>query len=291
VEKLRRAYDAAKWEETIAAVAQSERYNGVKLTPTVDLVPLGEDPDSGLSEFAHVQSGAVPERDPQGRLKVTAETGVILVLVPGGTFRMGSDKVGTWEMPIREVTVPPFFMAKHELTEGQLARLTGKESTGDGLRPAVNVSFDDAKQLAVPLGLRLPTEAEWEYAARAGTTTEYWWGEEVQQGGKAWANCGSCGSKWDGKETAPVGSFAPNPFGLYDTAGNVWEWVEDCYHDSYAEAPTDGSAWVSGSCRERVRRGGSWVNVPAKVRSAIRGRLAPSLRNLDFGLRLARTLP
>ena len=102
---------------------------------------------------------------------------------------------------------------------------------------------------------RLLTEAEWEYAARAGTTTAYFWGDEI---GKGNANCDGCGSQWDDKQTAPVGSFAANAFGLYDMAGNVWEWVQDCYHDNYDGAPTDGSAWTSGDCSLRVVRGGSW---------------------------------
>ena len=114
---------------------------------------------------------------------------------------------------------------------------------------------------------RLPTEAEWEFAARAGKETIYWWGNEMKSG---MANCAGCGSQWDNKLTAPVGSFQPNPFGLYDTAGNVWEWVEDCDHDNYNGAPTDGSAWKKeggGNCYMRVFRGGSWYNDVWNLRS------------------------
>ena len=105
---------------------------------------------------------------------------------------------------------------------------------------------------------RLLTEAEWEYAARAGTTTAYYWGDDI---GKGNANCDGCGSQWDAKQTSPVGSFAANQFGLYDMAGNVLQWVQDCYHGNYDGAPTDGSAWTSGDCSNRVVRGGSWVSV------------------------------
>jgi formylglycine-generating enzyme required for sulfatase activity len=138
----------------------------------------------------------------------------------------------------------------------------------------------------------LLSEAEWEYAARAGTTTRYWWGDEVKQGGEVWANCDGCGSRWDNKQTAPVGSFATNRFGLYDTAGNASEWVEDCWNDSYTGVPTDGSAWTSGNCGQRVVRGGSfyyggWGNVG----SASRGRYFADGRIINYGIRLARTLP
>src|SRR4029453_11843017 len=119
---------------------------------------------------------------------------------------------------------------------------------------------------------RLPNEAEWEYAARGGKETPYWWGEDWQNG---MANFADCSSSWV-KKTAPVGSFKPNPFGLYDTAGNVWEWAEECWHDNYSGAPTDGSAWISGgNCARRVRRGGSRFNDQKLLRSSIRDRYYP----------------
>jgi formylglycine-generating enzyme required for sulfatase activity len=139
---------------------------------------------------------------------------------------------------------------------------------------------------------RLPSEAEWEYVARAGTTTARWWGDEIGAGN---ANCTSCGSAWDGKQIAPVGSFGPNPFGLYDVLGNVWQWVSDCWNESYVGAPGDGRAWTSGDCSKRVMRGGSWSNVPAFVRSAARSRGDAGGGDSDYssyaGFRVARTLP
>ncbi len=119
-------------------------------------------------------------------------------------------------------------------------------------------------------------------------STRYWWGDDV---GSTNANCDGCGSLWDNKQTAPVGSFAANEFGLYDTAGNVREWVEDCWNGSYEGAPTDGSAWTSGQCDSRVLRGGSWYINPKFLRSASRGGNVPGNRYYGFGFRVARTLP
>jgi formylglycine-generating enzyme required for sulfatase activity len=134
---------------------------------------------------------------------------------------------------------------------------------------------------------RLLTEAEWEYAARAGKPTAYSWGDEI---GKDNANCNGCGSEWDNRKTAPVGSFAPNAFGLYDMHGNVWEWVEDCYHDNYNGAPLDGTAWIAGDCKYRVVRGGSWMVPPQVLRTANRRRYTPGDRDPDLGFRVGRTL-
>ena len=140
---------------------------------------------------------------------------------------------------------------------------------------------------------RLPSEAEWEYAARSGTRTRYSWGDEI---GVNRANCEGCGSEWDDEQTAPVGSFAANAFGLFDMHGNVWEWVEDCWHDNYEDAPTDGRAWTTncdnssdGSARAVVR-GGAWSDDPRVLRAAFRGRVTPSFRYLNVGFRLVQDL-
>ena len=139
---------------------------------------------------------------------------------------------------------------------------------------------------------RLPSESEWEFAARAGTTTARWWGEAI---GSNNADCNGCGSRWDGKEIADAGLFKPNPFGLYDMLGNVWQWTQDCWNESYVGAPRDGSAWTAGDCGKRVLRGGSWTSVPAFVRAAARSRADANGRDFDYssnaGFRVARTLP
>lgn len=164
---------------------------------------------------------------------------------------------------------------------------------GRGLRPVINVSWDDARSYVAWLSMktgkpyRLLSEAEYEYAARAGTQTAYPWGNAV---GANNANCNECGSKWDAYITAPVGSFAANPFGLYDMVNNVRVWTEDCYHDSYAGAPADGSAWTAGDCARRVVRGGSWFGPPDKLRSAFRDWNATRIWVYVLGFRIARTL-
>lgn len=178
--------------------------------------------------------------------------------------------------------------------------------------PAVCVSYGDAQRYVQWLSkktgksYRLPTEAEWEYAARAGTTTARFWGDGRDQACE-FADVadltGAGALRWNkhNKEqvfqcrdgfayTAPVGSFRPNAFGLYDMLGNVFQWTEDCYHDSYNGAPSDGSAWTSGKCEGRVQRGGSWSNGPRSTRSADRNGSPPAYRNVDIGFRVARTL-
>ncbi len=166
---------------------------------------------------------------------------------------------------------------------------------GRDTRPVINVSWTDAREYAAWLSrktgkqYRLPSEAEWEYAARAGSTTAYSWGPAIGRGN---ANCNGCGSQWDDKQTAPVGRFAANRFGLHDMHGNVWEWVEDCRHETYAGAPRDGAAWTtSGDCSFRYVRGGAWLSNPRFARSA--NRLSLSSGNLsrgsDTGFRVAVT--
>jgi len=139
---------------------------------------------------------------------------------------------------------------------------------------------------------RLPSEAEWEYAARAGTTTARWWGDDI---GKANANCNGCGSVYDFHALSDVDSFRPNPFGLYGMLGNVWQWTADCWHRSYVGAPVDGRAWSEKNCTRHVLRGGSWDNVPVFVRSAARTGGEADGGEFDYsslaGFRVARDLP
>jgi formylglycine-generating enzyme required for sulfatase activity len=231
-----------------------------------------------------------------------------MVVVPAGKFTMGS--------PASEPGHDPKESPQHTVTfAGQFAvgrfALTFDEwdacvadggcfgykpldaGWGTGRRPVINVSWDDAKAYVTWLSrktgkpYRLLTEAEYEYAARAGSQSAYYWGNDI---GKGNANCNSCGSQWDGKQTAPVGSFAANAFGLYDMAGNVLEWVEDCITDNYNGAPTDGSAWTSGNCNARVGRGGSWDDAPQVLRAAFRGVATPGVRLSGLGFRVGRTL-
>ena len=230
-----------------------------------------------------------------------------MVVVPAGRFRMGclsDDGCFDDEKPVREVVIASFALSKHEVTFAQWdACVSGggcgshrpdDEDWGRADRPVVNVSWEDAQSYVSWLSretgeaYRLPTEAEWEYAARAGTTTKYSWGNEI---GVNRANCygDNCGDQW--KNTAPVGSFPANAWGLHDMHGNVWEWVQDCWNGSYAGAPVDGSAWMSGDCSRRVVRGGSWVSLnPRFLRAANRYRFTTGDRIIISGFRVARTL-
>ncbi|MFK5970128.1 MAG: formylglycine-generating enzyme family protein [Candidatus Marithrix sp.] len=220
-----------------------------------------------------------------------------MVKIPAGKFQMGDIQGGGYdsEKPIHWVTIKqPFFMSKYEVTFAEydaFTEATSREKLNDqgwgrGSRPVINVSWHDAvaytEWLTQQTGeqYRLPSEAEWEYAARAGTKTKYWWGNKI---GNNKANCASCGSQWDGKQTAPVGSFQANQFGLYDTVGNVWEWCADGWHDNYKNAPTDGSVWKKGN-KNRVLRGGSWGFNPNFTRAAFRVRVIFPVNVIGFRL-------
>ena len=209
-----------------------------------------------------------------------------------------------WESPVHDVTIPAAFaVGAYEVTfeEWDACVAAGgcggyrpdDRGRGRGRRPVFYMSRDDAQAYVAWLSrqtgaeYRLLSEAEWEYAARAGTETAYSWGNEV---GTNRANCLSCGSQWDARQTAPVGSFQANAFGLHDMHGNLWEWVEDCWNGSYAGAPSDGSAWLEGDCASRVLRGGSWGNYPRNLRSAYRDGRSAGSRNRYHGFRVARTL-
>ena len=231
-----------------------------------------------------------------------------MIVVPRGRFSMGSPEGqgNDFEQPTHEVTIAkPFAVAKFELAfddwdacaaHGDCAPHVSDSGWGRGRRPAINVNWNDAriyvKWLSRITGkpYRLLSEAEYEYAARAGTETKYPWGDEIKLEGKAMANCDGCGSQWDGKKTAPVGSFGPNRFDLYDMVGNVWEWTEDCWNDNYEGAPANGSAWTSGDCIRRVVRGGPWNDDPRYVRSASRRNVSVGDRFNLLGFRVARTL-
>ncbi len=227
-----------------------------------------------------------------------------MVVVPAGSFMMGSPE-GPAEMPIHRVTIgEPFAVGKYEVTfaewdacvadGGCYGHRPDDKGWGRGKRPVMNVHWHDVQTYVMWLSekteepYRLLSEAEWEYVARAGSgTRKYSWGNEV---GRNRANCDGCGSRWDDKQTAPVGSFAANGFGLHDVHGNVWEWVQDCLNATYAGAPTDGSAWEQGDCNTRLLRGGSWSLDPGALRSALRDGYSTGGRDSNVGFRVARRL-
>ena len=231
-----------------------------------------------------------------------------MIVVAAGTFTMGSPAGQgiDHEHPQHDVTIAkPFAISKYELTfdewdacvaHGDCVPHVSDSGWGRGRQPSINVSWDDAQSYVAWLSritgkkYRLLSEAEYEYAVRAGTRTTYPWGNDFQVNGTPMANCNRCGSQWDNKQAAPVGSFAPNPFGLYDMVGNVWEWVDDCYHGNYEAAPTDGSAWMTSDCSYHVVRGSSWGNPTIGLRSATRSREPTAYRFGSLGFRVGRTL-
>ena len=230
-----------------------------------------------------------------------------MIVVPAGKFMMGSPEAeaGRYadETPLHPVTIrKTFAVSKYAVTFADwdaCVSVGGCSHANDSkfgrtTRPVINITWEEAKQYVAWFALmtgkpyRLLTEAEWEYAARAGTTTAYFWGDEI---GVNNANCnGGCGSQWDGKGTAPVGSFKANAFGLHEMLGNVWQWVEDCYTNHFVGAPTDEQAWMTEECSLRVRRGGGWNYNPRILRAANRGADSPLNRSAFVGFRIARTL-
>ena len=241
-----------------------------------------------------------------------------LIRLQGGRFTMGEQgTTGTlYERPLREVEVAEFSIGQFEVSFDewdQCVRARGclnpadDEGWGRGSRPVINVSWVDAQQyvhwLSEKTGrrYRLPTEAEWEYAARAGSYTRYHWGDGAEwsctsanvldlTGYAAYPNWHWRATCDDGfAQTAPVGQFPPNKWGLYDTAGNVWEWVQDCWHSDYTGAPATSTAWTqNGECSKRVNRGGGWGNHPRSMRSASRDADSAVGFSNAMGFRVAR---
>lgn len=229
-----------------------------------------------------------------------------MIVLPPGKFIMGSPEGEAGrvanEGPQHPVTIArQFAVSIYDVTFDEwkaCVNVGGCPKVADsgydaGNTPITNITWNDAETyvewLAKMTGqpYRLPTEAEWEYMARAGTTTTYYWGSDLGTGN---ANCMVCGTKFDDKGLSPVGSFKPNPFGLYDVTGDAWQWLADCFHKNYVGAPTDGSAWTSGDCSLRVDRGGSWISAASNLRIAFRGSYPAGSRNYSLGLRVVRTL-
>lgn len=257
-----------------------------------------------------------------------------MTVIPSGSIQIGAPfaEGGDDEWPIHEVVISqPFAVGKYEITRFEFAMFVGateysvdfscrylaKVGWQEGVSwrnpgfqqtirdPVVCVNWADAKAYVAWLSrttgedYRLPSEAEWEYAARAGRTDRYFFGNSVSMLCKygngvdvssdfKWKNK-TCDDGY-GSRTAPVGSFLPNSFGLYDTIGNVWEWLEDCWNDNYFGAPVDGRSWNTGDCSNRGTRGGSWLNDPRFLRSAHRNRLFNAYRKNNTGFRVVRNI-
>jgi formylglycine-generating enzyme required for sulfatase activity len=248
-----------------------------------------------------------------------------LVVIPGGRFLMGSpaEEQGRFdsEGPRHPVTVKSFALGKSAVTVAEFAAFVRESEYEAGAcdwplatswrspgllqsdqQPVVCVNWRDVQAYIAWLNAktghgpdgpyRLPSEAEWEYAARAGTSSARWWGEAIGSGN---ANCNGCGSPWDNRQLAEAGSFPANGFGLTEMLGNVWQWTNDCWNDSYVGAPEDSRAWRAGDCTRRVLRGGSWSNLPAIIRAAARNSANIADRDHDYasytGFRVARSVP
>ena len=286
------------WEDFEKSMKAGELDKAANILVLVrDLNPQEPGLDAGKQRLATVRQERA-DRLAAVLEKLTEE----MVEIPGGTFRMGdlSSEGFENERPVHSVTLPAFRISKYEVTfdqwdtclaDGGCENYTPNDNGwGRGNRPVVNVSWYDTQKFISWLntktggGYRLPTESEWEYAARAGSTTEYSWGNSI---GYNQANCNDdCGDRWE--HAAPVGSFAANAWGLHDMHGNVWEWVQDCATYGYDGAPSDGRA-MKRNCRRtsRVIRGGSWATGSRFLRSALRRGASPQSRNgVQQGFRL-----
>jgi formylglycine-generating enzyme required for sulfatase activity len=260
--------------------ASGQREGASQAAPAPAKQQSAQSASRGLIAPAPAQSNAV--REPE------------MTLLRGGSFAMGSNEDSS-EKPIHQVTIKPFAIGKfpvlvREWNECASAKACGFTAAGKDDAPVTNVSWTDAKVYANWLAqvsrkpYRLPTEAEWEYAARGGTQTKYWWGDQFQPG---MANCKNCTDVAPSEQPIKVGSFGPNPFGLHDMGGAVDQWVEDCWHRSYQGAPTDGSAWLESQCTAHVLRSGSWRNDGRYVRPSNRDSYDTDVRYPTHGFRVA----
>jgi formylglycine-generating enzyme required for sulfatase activity len=329
---------ARVWGQAIAEIERSPAYSGLRLSPQLGLVPLGEDPRSGLWEFACVQTGSPPTRGEKGALEYEEDGAVVMVLLPAGTFLMGSQSVDPagWnfdsmakedEGPVHEVSLAPFFLSKHELTQSQWVSLAednpSLHADGDtefglgitGRHPVESVSWTSASRWLDRVGFALPTEAQWEYACRAGGQSTPWsMGNDpafldlyanlcdltLAESAYAYADGLDVGPARtldlrDGHPVhAPVGSYQPNDFGLHDLHGNLWEWTRDPPAPYWLGATDgDGLRVIPDEIPEltkRVLRGGAFSNPPSRCRSSSRWAAEVDFFTYVSGLRPSRSI-
>jgi len=334
--ELERAFSAGgEYDRAWAAALPAIRavYPGLDLAPQMGLVPIGPDPDSGLWEFAHLITGEPAERGPDGKLVLAEAMGVVLVLLPGGTFWMGAQPLqpngrnfdplaGLAEIPVHEVELSAFFLSKYELTQAQWLRLTGSNPSHYGLHywslawqasgaaptllhPVETENWSGFQLWLARAGLALPTEAQWEFAARAGTETPWWTGatKETLVGAANLTDLHAfrqAGSSWSGHEMwlddgatthTEIGTYRPNAFGLHEITGNVWEWCQDFHEqDFYNRSPKSNPVNSNASSLSRVSRGGGFYSVSQHARSACRVGGDPGDTSSETGVRPARAV-
>jgi formylglycine-generating enzyme required for sulfatase activity len=302
---------ATAWSETIRRIATASAYRGWRgpaLMPQVGLLPLGQDPDSGHFEFAHLPTGEPAARDPRtGRLVLTPASGVVLVLLPGGCFNMGAQSedpsqpnysadAAPQEGPVHEVVLAPFLCSKYELTRAQWARLAGGSAAEEPLLPAVGMSWEDCMRTLPRAGLRVPTEAQWEFAARGGTATPWWTGPDaasLQHSENLRDRSHDVeGTPWsDGYNfAAPVDTMLPNAFGLHHVLGNVVEFCRDSFSPYCMPVRGSEAERLPGASDRRTARGGNWVMWPKDLRTAARKGPAPTHAKDDHGVRPVRAM-
>ncbi len=296
--------------DSIADRGECPLYHGLRIRPQAGLVPIARNPTTGLWEFAHQLSGTTPSVGEAGSLVLDEESAVVLVLIPGGTFTMGSARGTTpvpseAELPSHEVRLDPFFISRNEMTRVQWRRCGGAPRWNpaglpaddqDDVLPAANVDWNETSSVLRSVGLTTPTEAQWECAARAGTKTGWWTGDDkaalrlVANLRDRMRTTVPPFEEWnDGfADLAPVGSFKPSPFGLYDVHGNAWEWCTDAYDDYWMPVHAGDGARITLSSAERCYRGGSATNIANDARSAKRFGDPPVTRYLFLGVRPAR---
>jgi formylglycine-generating enzyme required for sulfatase activity len=317
-----------RWAAATAAIAAHPRYGGLQLRPQLGLVPLGADPASGLWEFGHLQTGEPAKRRADGSLELLEASGLVFVLLPGGTFAMGAQRDDPngpnhdpqalpVEGPVHTVTLSPFFLSKYEMTQAQWLHCTGvnpshlrpdkrQPSVKSLLHPVEQVSWTMCRTQLERMQLALPSEAQWEYGTRAGTGTVWWTGDAREslrgavniadqaaaRAGAPWTDIQDWPELDDGFVMhAPVASLRANAFGLHGVHGNVFEWCFDGYDPKfYASSPTQDPVRATEGTTTRINRGGCFSNTAALARSANRPSDPPQTADRYLGVRPARAI-
>jgi formylglycine-generating enzyme required for sulfatase activity/CRP-like cAMP-binding protein/chromosome segregation ATPase len=296
--------EAGLQEELAVPVEKLSAYNPVLPVPDPPVEDLSRQETQGVNDDRISEIPDTPAVSAVQSFRDTLQDGSQgpwMVELPDVHYMMGSvgSSMNFDERPQHRVDLAAYSIGKYEVTFAEydrFARATGRrlpynEGWGRGNRPVINVSWKDARAYASWLSkqtgykYRLPSEAEWEFAARAGSNDAHWWDTRADT---VQANCFDCGSQWDGTRTAVVGSFPANGLDLHDTAGNVQEWTEDCYHSNYNDAAADGSAWQIPRCTQQVVRGGSYTSPIDSLRSARRGQYDHDTRLDNLGFRIVR---